>query len=291
MTGRTPATATTLTAVCACLMTRTLLGCAAQSPTPTPRGDATAIVVEVVAKPKEGAKAHRFARVPVYDAAPQPAPPSGQFELVDYSALDDVIVWLEPAGATPDAETTDTADADSEANDDGEGDAADDDEAGEGNTAAVPVGPPPPPLTVTIAARVHPDDVRAASVGQELVFRNDGPEVVSLYSVSDDNDFDLPEIPPGGEARYTVRAAGMIEVLADPSDPPVAVVYAVGSPWVARTRSGGRVVFRDVSPGAYEAVSWHPRLPGSTAPVSLPPGGVTRVALNVGVNVLAADQP
>ena len=269
---------TTLMAVCACLMTQTLVGCAA-SRSPKPSSDAAAIVVEVVAKPKEGAKVHsRFAHVPVYDAAPQPAPPSGQFELVDYSALDDVIVWLEPAGAsdaTPTGATTGPIDA-----------------AGDGRRSAAPVTVPAlSPLRVEITPGVHPDDVRAASVGQEIVFRNRGAQAVSLYSVSDDNDFDLPGIPPGGEARYTVRAAGMIEVLADPSDPPVATVYAVDSPWVARTRSGKRVVFNDVTPGSYEAVSWHPRLPGSTAPLTLAPGGVTRVALNVGVNVLAEDQP
>ena len=278
MTG-SPSTATAVV-LCACLMTLAVAGCAA-GPSPKPRGDGAAIVVEVVAKPKEGTKVHRFAKVPVYDAAPQPAPPSGQFELVDYSALDDVIVWLEPAkaaSATPDGETTAPVDATR----DGKNNAG-------GVTAAPP--PPPPPLTVEVAGGAHPDDVRAASVGQELVFRNRGPEAVSIYSVSDDNDFDLPEIPAGGEARYTVRAAGMIEVLADPADPPVALVYAVESAWVARTRSGGRVVFGDVPPGSYEAVSWHPRLPGSTAPLTLAPGGVTRVALNVGVNALAEDQP
>ena len=39
----------------------------------------------------------------------------------------------------------------------------------------------------------------------------------------------------------------MIEVLADPSQPPVATMYAVPSPWVARTRSGETVVFDDVT--------------------------------------------
>lgn len=272
---------TTMLAACACLAAQTLIGCAAQ-PSPKPRAGAAAVVIEVVAEPKAGAKAHRFTRVPVYDAAPRPAAPSGRYELVDYSALDDVIVWLEPAGAgagdgdaTTEVETTGQAASPGDAE----------------TNAAPPIIPPPSPLALDVDARVHPDDVRAAAVGQEIVFRNRGAQAVSLYSVSDDNDFDLPEIPPGGEGRYIVRAAGMIEVLADPSDPPVATVYAVPSPWVARTRSGGRVVFNDVTPGFYEAMSWHPRLPGSTALVTLAPGAVARAELNVGVNVLAEDQP
>ena len=279
MSGR-PLT-TTFISACACLMGQAVAGCIASHPSPKPRAGAAAVVLEVTAQPTKGAKANRVARVPVYDAAPRPAAPSGQFELVDYSALDDVIVWLEPAGG-----------ADATASADSAGDGGD---AGDltPDAAARPTAPPPPPppLAFNVAARVHPDDVRAVTVGQEVVFRNGGAESVSLYSVSEDNDFDLPDVPPGGEARYTIGEAGLIEVLADPSDPPVATLYAVASPWVARTRSGGRVVFDDVTPGSYEAVSWHPRLPGSTAPLSLAPGDVARPALRVGVNVLADDQP
>ena len=262
---------TAFNAVCTCLVAHALVGCAPH-PSPKPRADAAAVVLEVVAKPRQGAKAHRFARVPVYDAAPRQEMPSGQFELVDYSALDDVIVWLEPAGAggaTTAGEVT----------------------AGNAGDAGSNSSRPLSPLALDVAARVHPDDVQPAAVGQALVLRNRGDEAVSLYSVSDDNDFDLPDVPPGGEARYTVRAAGMIEVLADPADPPVATVYAAPSPWVARTRSGGRVVFNDVTPGSYVAACWHPRLPGSTAPLDLARGSVARAKLKVGVNVLAEDQP
>ena len=265
MTRRRPFN-TAIVAACAGITAHALVGCAAAprrvrlSRAPAPRRSCS----KWRPRPSRAkAKANRFARVPVYDVAPRPAaPPTGQFELVDYSALDDIIVWLESAGA---------------------GDAA--------TAAAGTAGSALPPLVVDIDARVHPDDVRAAAVGQELVFRNRGAEPVALYSVSDDNDFELPEIPPGGEARYTVPAEGMIEVLAGSADPPVATVYAAPSSWVARTRSGGRVVFDDVAPGSYNVVSWHPRLPGSTAPVSLEPGAVARVALKVGVNVLGEDQP
>jgi hypothetical protein len=200
---------------------------------------------------------------------------------VNYAALGDIIVWLEPAGAR------DAATAGEAAGPAGDGGPERTDDA----AAARPATVSPSPLALDIAADVFPDDVRAATVGQEIVFRNRGADAVSLYSVSDDNDFELPAIPPGGEARYTVRAEGAIEVLAGSADPPVATVYAASSPWVARTRSGGRVVFDDVTPGSYDVVSWHPRLPGSTTSVELAPGAVGRAALNVGGNVLSEDQP
>ena len=78
---------TTVVAVCACLLAQALVGCAAD-PAPKPRAGAAAVVLEVVAAPKKGAKANRFTRVPVYDAAPQPAAPSGQFELVSQQRRD-----------------------------------------------------------------------------------------------------------------------------------------------------------------------------------------------------------
>ena len=227
-------------------------GCAARPVEPRP--GAAVVVLEVGAKPKSGG-AERFARVPVYDAAPRPAAASGQFERVDYAALDDIVVWLEPAadvaGATP---------------------------------ATLPA-----PLLVQIDPAKTSDDVRAASVGQEIVFHNRGNTPASLYSVSDDNDFESLAIDSGGSGRYTVRAPGLIEVLADPSQPPVAVIYAVPTPWVACTCAGESVVFRDVPPGAYQALSWHPRLPGKSASLSLAPDQVTRSTLDVGVKNISAE--
>jgi hypothetical protein len=228
-----------------------VVGCARRVAEP-PRAGTANVVLEVGAKPKAGA-AERLARVPVYDAAPRPAAVmSGQFERVDYADLGDIIVWLEPAPAD---------------------------------------APRFSPVVVAVDPARSPEAVHAASVGREVVFRNRGDAPVSLYSVSDENDFELPDIPPGGEARYTVRAPGLIEVLADPSRPPVATLYAAPSPWVRRARAGESVLFRDVPPGTYEAVSWHPRLPGKSASLSLAPDQVTRSTLDVGVKNISAEGP
>jgi hypothetical protein len=225
-----------------------IAGCARRALEP-PRPGTANVVLEVGAKPKAGT-AKQFARVPVYDAAPRRAVAAGQFERVDYSALGDIIVWLEPAPEN---------------------------------------APPFPPIVVSVEADKAPETVHAASVGREVVLRNHGGTPVSLYSVSDGNDFNLDDIPPGGEARYTVREAGLIEVLADPSRPPVATLYAAPTPWVARARTGESVLFRNVPPGTYEAVSWHPRLPGRSTAVLLESDQVTRATLDVGVKNLATE--
>jgi hypothetical protein len=225
-------------------------GCAARQEA-RPRPGASAIALEVAAQPKTGVK-QRLVRVPVYDAAPRPAVPTGQYEHVDYSNLGDIIVWLQPA---PENLT------------------------------------PPAPTNVTFDPSVESKTVHPASVGQEIVLRNRGQNGVAPYSVSDANDFQLAEVPPGGEARFTARGEGLIEVLGDPSLPPVALIYAAPSPWVARARAGETVVFNDVPPGDYEALSWHPRLPGKSVSVSLAPDQITRSTLVVGVNNIPTEAP
>jgi hypothetical protein len=229
-----------------------IAGCATTTPAPRVPG-ACCAVLEVHAKPKAGVKEH-FARVPVYDAAPQLSKPKGQFEHVDYTSLGNIVVWLEPVAP-----------------------------------AAKRSAAPTKSLRLPIDAAHPSSEVRPASVGQEIVFRNAGSSPLSLYSVSDNNDFDLPAIPPGGEARYAMRGEGLIEILSDPSQPPVALVYAAPSPWVAAARAGQTVTFDDVAPpGDYRAVAWHPRLPGKTTDVTLLPGKVRSVTLDVGVNNIAS---
>jgi hypothetical protein len=237
MTGR--ATAWSLVVALA------LAGCGAQSKP----GTAT-VMLGIAAQPKAGVKEHVH-RVAVYDAAPAPPAPAGQYEHVDYASLGNVIVWLEPAPK----------------------------QAGF-----------PPALSLDIDLRTAPPAVHPASVGQTIAFRNRGGGAVSLYSVSDDNDFTLPALPPGGQGSCVIRSPGLIEVLADPSRPPVALIYAAPSPWVAASRAGKTVVFNDVPPGSYEAQSWHPRLPGASAKLTLAPDQVTRSTLVIGVKNLAPAQ-
>jgi hypothetical protein len=223
-------------------------GCATQ---PTPQPGASCAKLTVEAKPKSGVK-QRVARVPVYDAAPRPTSAKGQFELVDYSSLGNIIVWIEPAPLD---------------------------------------GVRKPALDLAIDAAHPSTELQPASVGQEIVFHNKGSAPLSLYSVSDNNDFDLPSIPAGAEGRYTVRGEGLIEILADPSQPPIALVYAAPSPRVAAARTGQTVIFNNVAPGSYRAVAWHPRLPGKSIDLALSPDRVCCATITIGVNNIASPEP
>ena len=229
-----------------------VLGC--QQDQPRPDVGMAAAQVRVIARPKAGV-AQSFQRVPVYDVAPQPAAASGTaYERVDYSRLADIIVWLEPSGGTGGA-------------------------------------PAETKREVDIDPAKPSSSIRPASVGQTIVIRNVSSRPLALYSVSDGNEFEMEPLAPGTTGSFAVKSEGLIELLADPAKPPVAQLYAAPSPWVKRARSGETITFNNVPPGQYQAVAWHPRLPGSSADLTLVTGQTGQATVTIGVNALAASQP
>ncbi|CAN5606517.1 hypothetical protein BH09PLA1_BH09PLA1_15660 [soil metagenome] len=216
--------------------------------TPTSRSMASARI-RVVAKPRAGA-VEPIARVATYDSAPAPAKPSGTFEHVDYASLDNIVLWIEaPAGTV---ETTRPADK-----------------------------------AIDVNADQPSSKILPVSRRQTVRVRNSSSHTVSLYSVSDGNEFDLPSIRPGESATFAAKSEGLIEILADPAKPPVALVYVAPSAHVAVARSGETIVFRDIPPGDGRLVTWHPRLPGSDRPLPLIAGRVSNVTITIGVNTIS----
>jgi hypothetical protein len=226
-----------------------LVGCQSG---PTPTAGMSGLRVTVIAEPKTGVK-DVSGRVGVYDT---PAfKEQGQFERVDYSALDDIVVWAEPASLA----------------------------------LRQPVLPP---LMVEVNPKKSVENLSgAASIGQRLIVHNNGSTAGNFYSVSDGNEFDLGTIPAGGRGEYTIKSGGLIEILSASTKDPVAQVYAATSRWVALTHSEATVDFTDLPPGQYKIYSWHPRLPGSEVSVTISPNQVAKVSIKVGVNALPKVGP
>jgi hypothetical protein len=223
-----------------------LAGC--QSATPPTAGMA-ALRVHVMAEPKAGFTSPAD-RVSTYDTPAKRTSASGDFETVDYSALKEIVVWLEPVSGSP-AKATQSA-------------------------VSIDVDPQHPAPALT----------RAVSVGEQVIVHNNGAAAANLYSVSDGNDFDLGSIAPGGNATFTARSEGLIEILNAKLKDPVALVYAAPSPWVVLAKSGGTVELSNLPPGQYKIVSWHPRLPGSHTSVTLAANQSATATIKVGVNTL-----
>ncbi|HEV8607003.1 MAG TPA: hypothetical protein VGQ99_16805 [Tepidisphaeraceae bacterium] len=223
-----------------------LAGC--QSASPPPAGMAS-LRIRVVAEPKAGFTSPAD-RVMTYDAPAKRTNASGDFEPVDYSALKEIVVWIEPVSA---------------------------------NSAKSLQSP----SSIDIDARKPTTSLNlAASVGQQVTIRNTGSASGNLYSVSDGNDFNLGSLPPGGTATFTPHSEGLIEILNASLKEPVALVYAAPSPWVSLAKSGGTVDFTNLPPGQYRIISWHQRLPGSQTDITLSANQASTATIKVGVNAL-----
>jgi hypothetical protein len=133
-----------------------------------------------------------------------------------------------------------------------------------------------------------PPAIQGVSVGSRLVFQNKSDRPQAVYSVSDGNEFDLGIVSPGQLAEYIVRSPGLIEVLFESMQQPVARLYAVPSPWVRTMQSNETACIAGVRPGNYRVACWHERLPGSQQPVSLAPETWSNVTVKVSVNLLPA---
>jgi hypothetical protein len=233
-------------------------GCGAK----VPSGMAGARVL-VRAEPKAGYRPELQPSGGGYDSNPttdDPGPQLFPFQVLNYSSLDEIVVWLEPQGGAPGA------------------------------------GPAPKPVTIDAGAGTSVIDkaLKASAVGGEVRLENRSSGPVSAYLRSEQGDVtDAGTIAPGGSTAVKLPAAGLWLVLreADPSaaaadDVVVGEVYAAPTGWVQTTVSGGNVTFSPLPPGRYVARSWHPRLPGSSRDVTLAPDRVTDVPLVVSVNAL-----
>jgi hypothetical protein len=230
------------------LLVSLLAGC--QAPPPPPAAGMATLRVTVTAEPKTGVVTGNT-HVLAYDTAtPAASNSDGAFERVDYTALDEIVVWVEGVHlpATNPSQTN-----------------------------VVPV---------EISTGKSGDDLHVAGVGEIITFHNSGTKALNLYSVSDGNDFDLGSVPAGGSAVYVAKSPGLIEVLTDGSEDPLARIYVAPSSLVRLTHAGATLDFPNLAPGKYEVHSWHPRLPGRDISVLLQADHITDASIKVGVNEL-----
>lgn len=179
---------------------------------------------------------------------------------VNYRRLDDIVVWLEPAGAI---------DAPREA---------------WGAEAAEPVVIDIRPAPGGGKAPAVP--VFGAGVGQTVRFRNDSGASLRVFSFAEGNEFRVGPLAPGAKADWPAAKPGVFEVLTSAHDEPVAEVVVAPTRFVQRARAGDEVKFARVPAGSWTARAWHRRIPAAPAPVEVKPGGRAAATLTLTVESL-----
>ena len=146
----------------------------------------------------------------------------------------------------------------------------------------------PAPLPVSpIQAEIGTSDkefsphVLVVPVGSTVGFPNHDPFNHNVFSLSEENPFDLG-LYGRGETR-TVRFAkpGLVRVYCNVHAQMSAIVVVRDNPYFAQPSSDGSFTLPSVPPGEYGLHLWHERAPEVTRDLSVSPAGVGDLALEL----------
>jgi hypothetical protein len=137
-------------------------------------------------------------------------------------------------------------------------------------------------VEVDPAKPARAEDFQVASVGGQLSLNGLSPKS-GKYIIRTESGA-LADLAPG-EHGYTATTPGLIEILSDESDDPVATAYVTPTPWARKTTQGQRVAI-PLPPGRYRVTVWHPILPGGSRDVEVGADRMSPLTLTFGVNSL-----
>ncbi len=223
-------------------------GCGSSGSKPPP--DRAALSVLVRAEPKAGWR-DSGAQSSGYDVGEVGRPRA--FETVNYSALDDIVVWVQPSD---------------------------------------PPGTDLGSLRLTIDVGRPSMTMHASGLRDSWTIANSAPEALPIYAVYESSRVvDLGTVSSGGQVTATPREPGLVLIMCDIRPDPLAQIYVAPVPTASAGRvrvvqGGSKVVFNDLPPGPARVSCWQPRLPGSGQSVTLIPGQTANATLIVGVNLL-----
>lgn len=213
------------------------------------KGADTALQVDVKAEAKTGYKLPTTAQYGGSGKAGDEEAHDHAFHLIDYQNLRDVVVWAHPGGIKAQSSS-------------------------------------PPPLDAEVKLVAAEGTVYAMSVDGRLVLKNIGKKQQNVLLRGPGDELTELTVAPGAQAEHTPTKPGVVEVVREQDEEPIANVYVAPTPYARVVRAGEQVTFTGLLPGSYSVGAWHPILPGSTTTVQVAKGQTAKATLTVGVNSL-----
>jgi plastocyanin len=123
--------------------------------------------------------------------------------------------------------------------------------------------------------------VLVVPVGSTVSFPNHDPFNHNVFSLSEENPFDL-----GLYGRDEVRSVrferpGLVRVYCNVHAQMSALVVVRDTPWYAQPASDGSFTLGPVPPGSYALHAWHERAPELTRPLEVTADGVEQLAVEL----------
>ena len=142
---------------------------------------------------------------------------------------------------------------------------------------------PAPPVTVEIGTsdKAFAPHVLVIPVGSRVDFPNHDPFNHNVFSLSEENPFDLGLYGRGETPGVKFERAGIVRVYCNVHSQMSALVVVRDNPWYAQPSSDGSFTIEAVPPGRYTLHAWHERSPDISRDLTVPSAGVADLELQL----------
>jgi plastocyanin len=144
-------------------------------------------------------------------------------------------------------------------------------------------GPRAPSHQVTVAldARQFRPRVVVAPLGSMVRFPNQDPFNHNVFSLSEGNSFDLGLYGRGETRGQRFRRPGLVRLYCNIHPRMTAFVVVRDNAWYTQPGADGSFTIPSVPPGSYTLTVWHERAPEITRGITVPPGGLSGLELQM----------
>lgn len=123
--------------------------------------------------------------------------------------------------------------------------------------------------------------VLVVPAGSTVAFPNNDPFNHNVFSLSEENPFDLGLYGRGESREVRFTRAGIVRVFCNVHAQMSALVVVRDSPWFAQPSGDGSFALPAVPPGRYRLHAWHERAPAVSRDVEVPAEGVAGLTLEL----------
>ena len=141
--------------------------------------------------------------------------------------------------------------------------------------------PAPVQAEISTAEKAFSPHVLVLPVGSTIAFPNHDPFNHNVFSLSEEQPFDLGLYGRGEARSIKLERAGIIRVYCNVHAQMSAIVVVRDNPWVTQPGSDGSFSLPTVPPGSYQLHLWHERAPEVIRPLRVPPTGLQNLALEL----------
>ena len=134
---------------------------------------------------------------------------------------------------------------------------------------------------ISTAEKAFSPHVLVVPVGSTVAFPNHDPFNHNVFSLSEEQPFDLGLYGRGEARSIRLERAGIIRVYCNVHSQMSALLVVRDGPYFVQPYGDGSFLLPTVPPGHYILHAWHERAPELTRPLDVPAAGLADVALEL----------